>query len=80
MEHGVLMGWVASFSYPAVLLLMVACGLGAPLSEELILITAGLVVAHGHGALGTMMAVALVGTLEGISRSTPSAGRWAPGR
>ena len=65
MEHGALLSWVTQFSYPAVLCLLIACGLGAPLSEELILITAGLVAAQGHGHLGAMIAVAFIGTLGG---------------
>lgn len=62
-EH--LFSLIAAFSRPAVFILLIACGLGAPLSEELILVTAGLVVAHGHGHLWTMMATAFVGTLAG---------------
>jgi len=57
--------WLQTFSYPAVLALLLACGVGAPLSEELILVSAGLVVAHGHGVLWAMIATAWVGTVLG---------------
>jgi membrane-associated protein len=57
--------WVGTFSYPAVVLLLLACGLGAPLSEDLILVTAGLVAAHGHALLGGMVVAGWLGTLFG---------------
>jgi membrane protein DedA with SNARE-associated domain len=57
--------WIAAFSYPAVFLLLVACGLGAPLSEDLILVTGGLVAGHGHALLAGMMAAGWVGTVCG---------------
>ena len=59
--------WVAAFSYPAVILLLVLCGLGVPLSEELIVITGGLVVARSGGSLPGMMLAAYVGMLIGDS-------------
>lgn len=57
--------WVGTFSYPAVLLLLVACGLGAPLSEDLILVTGGLVAAQGHAWLPGVMLAGWAGTLAG---------------
>lgn len=57
--------WMAVFSYPLVFLLLVACGLGAPLSEDLILITAGLVVSQGHGDLPLMVLTGFAGTVTG---------------
>jgi membrane-associated protein len=59
--------WVAAFSYPAVVLLLVLCGLGVPLSEELIVITGGLVVARSGASLPGMMLAAYVGMLIGDS-------------
>jgi membrane-associated protein len=59
--------WVAAFSYPAVLLLLVLCGVGVPLSEELIVITGGLVVARSGASLPGMMLAAYVGMLLGDS-------------
>ena len=61
------MEWVAAFSYPAVLLLLVLCGIGVPLSEELIVITGGLVVARTGASLPGMMLAAYVGMLIGDS-------------
>lgn len=57
--------WIQHFSYPAVLALLLACGLGAPLSEDLILISAGLVVARTGGPLPWMIAIGYVGALAG---------------
>ncbi len=60
-------GLVEAFSYPAVLLLLAACGLGAPISEDLILIVGGLVTARSGGSLPLMMATAWVGVVVGDS-------------
>ncbi|MCI0572855.1 MAG: DedA family protein [Myxococcaceae bacterium] len=57
--------WVASFPYPAVFLLLVACGMGAPLSEDLILVTGGLVAARGHALLAGMALAGWIGTVCG---------------
>jgi len=57
--------WVAAFSYPAVILLLALCGVGVPLSEELIVITGGLVVARSGASLPGMMLAAYVGMLIG---------------
>ncbi len=59
--------WIGAFSYPAVVLLLVLCGLGAPLSEELIVITGGLVAAESGASLPLMMGAAYVGTVAGDS-------------
>lgn len=64
MEQQVL-GWIGAFSYPAVLLLLLACGLGAPISEDLILVTAGLVASQAKTNLALTIAVAYVGVLGG---------------
>ena len=57
--------WAAVGSYPLVFLLLVACGLGAPLSEDLILIAGGLVVAQGYGELPWMILTGFTGSLTG---------------
>ncbi len=54
-------GWIEAFSYPAVIFLLMGTGLGLPLSEELVMLTAGLVVAQGAAQLWPMMAVAWLG-------------------
>ncbi|KFA90244.1 DedA family protein [Archangium violaceum] len=59
--------WIAGFSYPAVFLLLVLCGVGAPLSEELIIITGGLVVARSGANLPVMVFAAYVGVIAGDS-------------
>lgn len=59
--------WVTGFSYPAVLLLLVLSGVGAPLSEELIVLTGGLVVARSGASLSVMALTAYAGILAGDS-------------
>ena len=59
--------WIAGFSYPAVFLLLVLCGVGAPLSEELVIITGGLVVAHSGASLSVMAIAAYLGIVAGDS-------------
>lgn len=58
-------GWISTFSYPAVLLLLLACGIGAPLSEDLILVTAGVLVSQGGGELRLMIPIAWLGVVIG---------------
>lgn len=60
-----ILAWIGAFSYPAVFLLLLACGLGAPLSEDLILVTGGMVVSQSRANLGLMMAVAWLGVVGG---------------
>lgn len=60
-----LMAWMEAFSYPAVVGLLLACGVGAPLSEDLILVTAGFLVSQTGGHLLIMMAVGWVGVVCG---------------
>lgn len=57
--------WVAHFSYPAVFLFLVACGLGFPFSEDTIVLIGGTVVAETHGSLALMMISAYLGKLTG---------------
>jgi membrane-associated protein len=59
--------WIAAFSYPAVFLLLALGGAGGPVSEELILITGGLVVARSGGSLPGMMLTVYLGILTGDS-------------
>ncbi len=59
--------WIGAFSYPAVFLLLVLCGLGVPLSEELIILTGGLVVERSGAHLQGMMLAAYLGVLAGDS-------------
>lgn len=56
---------IAQFSYIAVFALLIASGVGAPVSEELILIAGGVAIAKGGGSLPLMIAIAVVGTLSG---------------
>ncbi len=57
--------WIGAFSYPAVFIFLVLCGLGAPLSEDLIIVTGGLVAAQSGASLPAMMLVAFAGILMG---------------
>ncbi len=62
-----LLSWLETFSYPAVFALLLACGMGAPLSEDLIVLTGGVVAAKGSAILPLMMAVAWAGVVAGDS-------------
>ncbi len=57
--------WISNYSYPFVYLLLLACGVGAPLSEELVVLTGGVVAAKGGASLGLIIAVAWAGVLSG---------------
>ncbi|HEX5752048.1 MAG TPA: DedA family protein [Archangium sp.] len=59
--------WIAGFSYPAVFLLLLLCGVGVPLSEELVIITGGLVVARSGANLPVMVLAAYLGVVAGDS-------------
>src|SRR2546428_11402867 len=56
---------IAHYSFGAVFALLLACGLGAPLSEEVICVLGGVVVGHGGHHLLEMMAVGWVGQVAG---------------
>lgn len=60
-----LTGWISAFSYPAVVLLLLACGLGAPLSEDVILVTGGLLTGQGHARLPLMILAGWLGVVGG---------------
>jgi membrane protein DedA with SNARE-associated domain len=59
--------WIGAFSYPAVFILLVLCGVGAPLSEDLIIVTGGIVAARSGASLPLMMFASFVGILVGDS-------------
>lgn len=58
-----MINWVEAFSYPAVFLLLLGTGVGAPVSEDLILLTAGWVASTGRATLSFMLLAAYVGIL-----------------
>jgi len=62
--HGIL-ALLAHCPYAAVFGLLLACGLGAPLSEDLILVATGALVAQGVLPAAGGVAVALAGVLAG---------------
>jgi membrane protein DedA with SNARE-associated domain len=53
------------FFYPAIFLLLIACGLGIPLPEDLTLITAGVLAAQGYGRLDIAIVIAIFGVVGG---------------
>ncbi|XXF75799.1 DedA family protein [Myxococcaceae bacterium GXIMD 01537] len=59
--------WIGAFSYPAVFVLLILCGMGAPLSEDLVIVTGGIVAAHSGASLPLMMLTAFVGVAVGDS-------------
>lgn len=67
MEFGDVQQWIQTFSYPAVLLLLISSGLGAPVSEDLIMLVGGVVTAKTGGSLVGMILTAYVGVLIGDS-------------
>jgi membrane protein DedA with SNARE-associated domain len=66
-DLGPVEGWIAAFSYPAVLVLLVLAGFGAPVSEELVLLAGGIVTATQKSSLPLMAVTAWVGVLAGDS-------------
>ena len=56
---------LAQYSYPAMFILLVASGMGAPLSEDLILLGTGGLVARGLAHPGPAIAVCYAGLLVG---------------
>lgn len=70
--------WISSFSYPAVFVLLLLAGMGAPLSEDLILVLAGVVVARYGGHLAAMVATAYVGVLSGDVILHRVGRKWGP--
>lgn len=56
--------WVRLFSYPAVFLLLAATGVGAPVSEDLVMLAGGALAAAGGAKLPLMMATAAAGVLS----------------
>jgi membrane protein DedA with SNARE-associated domain len=60
-----LLTWIGRFSYPAVYLLLAGTGIGLPISEDVVLLTAGITVATGHADLALMIPVAFLGVFTG---------------
>lgn len=60
-----LVEWVSRFSYPAVFLLLASTGIGLPISEDVVLLTAGTICSTGHALVFAMLPVAVVGVLTG---------------
>jgi membrane protein DedA with SNARE-associated domain len=56
---------IGSFSYLAVFGLLLLCGVGVPLSEDVIILTGGALVSQTGGSLALMIATAWVGELTG---------------
>ena len=67
MESHAITELLARYSYLAVLGLLSAAGVGAPVSEDLVLIAGGAVIAHSGGSLPLMIAAGWVGTVVGDS-------------
>ena len=74
-----LVDWIGRFSYPAVYLLLCACGVGAPLSEDLIVLAGGVLAAKGGALLWPMAAVAWAGSNSTV-RPAPAWPRRRPAR
>lgn len=57
--------YIGSFMHPGVILLLIACGLGLPIPEDLILVASGAAVAASGGYLPWMIVAAFIGVLAG---------------
>lgn len=62
-----LSAFLLDYGYLAVFVVLVLCGLGLPIPEEITLIGAGLVVYEGRAELPVMIAVTVLGILAGDS-------------
>jgi membrane protein DedA with SNARE-associated domain len=60
-----LLEWIARFSYPAVALLLASTGVGLPVSEDVVLLTAGTMAGTGRALLALMIPVACAGVFVG---------------
>ena len=67
MGIGDVQSWIAAFSYPAMMVLLVVAGFGAPLSEDVILVAGGLAANAGQGSLVLMSLTGWVGVVVGDS-------------
>ncbi len=65
MDFSAVQSWIEAFSYPAVFLLLIGCGLGLPLSEDVVMIAGGIVTGRSGGSLSLMIAVAVAGVVCG---------------
>lgn len=54
-----------SYGYLAVFAMLLLCGFGLPLPEDITLVTGGIIVGLGTGKLATMMTVCMIGVLLG---------------
>ena len=53
------------YGYAAVFLVLVACGFGVPVPEDVTLVTGGVIAGLGHANVHTMFAVGMAGVLVG---------------
>src|SRR5207244_3906346 len=58
-----LLEWITRFSYPAVFLLLSATGIGVPISEDMVLLSAGTLCSTGHALIYAMLPIAWAGVL-----------------
>ncbi len=65
MDFAAVQSWIEAFSFPAVFLLLLGCGMGMPLSEDAVMVAGGIVTGRSGGSLPLMIAVAMVGVLCG---------------
>lgn len=65
LDFAAVQSWIEVFSYPAVFLLLLGCGMGLPLSEDAVLIAGGIVTGRSGGSLPAMIAVAMAGVVCG---------------
>ena len=57
--------FLENFYYPGILLLLLLCGLGVPIPEDITLVTAGFLAAQGAGRIDIAILISIVGVLAG---------------
>jgi membrane-associated protein len=65
LDFGDVHNWISTFSYPAVFLLLLAAGMGMPISEDVVLVAGGVAAGQTGVSLGWMMLCAWVGVVCG---------------
>ena len=61
----ILEAFFTQYGYAAVFLVLVACGFGVPIPEDITLVTGGVIAGLGHANVHIMFAVGMLGVLVG---------------
>lgn len=61
----ILTNFFGKYGYIAIFIVLLACGLGIPIPEDITLVTGGIIAGSGNAHLGTMITVGMLGVLIG---------------